>query len=94
MAEINIKTIDGKPYLELPCYPGDTVYRVGPVIASIRDIKAYSYFTYELKVYEEVYNIWGITHNIDKFGHTLFTNPEDAEAYKRKLEQGQEVVEK
>lgn len=72
----NIIEIEGKPYLELPCKPGDTAYIVGGHVNNK--------FEYELKVYPHTYiTVAEIVKDLGHFGSCIFTTPEAAESHKK-----------
>lgn len=81
---MRIDIIDGKPYLELPCVPGTTVYTVAPYIS----LNAASLpFKSELQIVEEKYELDDILRNLKDFGTTVFATLREAEIRKAKLEE-------
>lgn len=80
----NIIEIDGKHYLELPCLPGDEVYRAGPYFGNL---DSNGNIICSFKIYTNRYiNVREIIRDLDDFGTRQFLTLEEAEAYKRRLE--------
>ena len=85
MENLNIKMIDGKAFVELPCKPGDTVYYVAP------DYRMNSDGTHfiDLDIHEAVYDAEDIINRFFWFGTTIFATYEEAlkslEAMKKEM---------
>lgn len=71
-----VVNIDGKPYIELPCFPGTTVYYVRSKFDDDRSVE----YVIEPKILETLTDIFFYS---DSIGKDMFFTMEEAEEYKR-----------
>lgn len=87
----NIIHVNGKPYLELPCLPGTTVYTIESCykLTASEDERGLKQFPLNIKhefeiVEKTLFSITDVVDHIKDIGNNMFLTIEEAEEYKKR----------